>query len=484
MSLNTIMCLEVLHLLHNPYAHALVRSAGSRGVAVYEELVEDGGVALCVESFEDTCSTHIPLHIVPKLYDPYKHLEASTVVVFHNALLRAGLTFDILRGYIIQHIRYDCSRGRPSSSSLLLHNMGEASVLSSPSSRYKNNNKNTDAVISGCPSYDTTVLGVEDRYTETFPLIGSDTIEITGCDDVSTIQNAFFSDIVSIKTVDLSPLRSVTTIGDSFLRNCRNLQVLDLSPMVSVVTIGNHFLRSCWALCRVDLTSLSSTNLTSVGYHCLSECRELNVVEMGGLGKFQKAGEYFMFRCKKLTSITLPTYTKEHCHVEDRLLCGCKGLSHIDLQPLANISSIGSYFMGGCISLQVVDLSPLKSLLFVGSNFLGGCINLTEIDLSALVTVVYIGNDFMAGCEGLVQVDLAPLGGVRSIRQGFLFKCKRLKTINVSKLENVPEVDQINFLGLCGELQVGTSSCSVKVDDLKEGNLKVAYTNWIILKQK
>ena len=207
MSLDSIMCLEVLHLLHNPYAHALVRSAGSRGVAVYKELVEAGGVPFSTEllvAVPPAHVAHVALSCIPGRPTTFK-LLSSTVVAFHTAMAKQETSLTrcvFLEGF-------------------------------------------------------DNVTNVGNSFFSGFTTIKE--IDLSPLRNVTAIGDAFLQDCSALTpTINLAPLSNVVTIGTNFLVNCKSLESIDFAPLGKVTTIGSHFMFLCSNIVSCDIAGLKS----------------------------------------------------------------------------------------------------------------------------------------------------------------------------------------------------------------------------------
>ncbi len=161
--------------------------------------------------------------------------------------------------------------------------------------------------------------------------------------------------------------REKTLLIDS-LRETLNIESYELPKNVSHLVFSN-----------------TRHNLTTVGDYFLSRCKYLTTVDLTSLARVTNIGNYFLSCCKALTTV--------------------------DLSPLARVTTVGNFFLFHCSGLIAVDLSDLTSITNIDNYFLDGCIHLMTLDLTPLANVTTVGAGFLDGYRGVTPIDPQGLMG-------------------------------------------------------------------------
>ena len=184
---------------------------------------------------------------------------------------------------------------------------------------------------------------------------------------------------------------------------------------------------------------------------CQLHKSNITSIDLSPLENIISIGSYFLSGCSSLETIDLYPLCNI-TSISSHFLSGCSSLETIDLSPLSNITSIGANFLSECSSLNTIDLSPLSNITSIGKEFLKKCQKLTSINLSPLANITSISSDFLEGCSRLTIIDLSPLSNISEIGHGFLQHCTSLTSINLSQLCNITTIYS-DFLSECSSLK-------------------------------
>jgi hypothetical protein len=110
-----------------------------------------------------------------------------------------------------------------------------------------------------------------------------------------------------------------------------------------------------------------------------------------------KIGEYAFYRCRGLTSVTIPNSVTS---IEEYAFDGCIGLTSVTIGN--SVTSIGVYAFEWCSGLTSVTIG--NSVTSIGDAAFSGCTNLTSVTIPNSVTS--IGNEAFDGCIGLTSVTI------------------------------------------------------------------------------
>lgn len=200
--------------------------------------------------------------------------------------------------------------------------------------------------------------------------------------------------------------------------------------------VPQSFMDFTYCFKSIDITPLRY--LTELNYNFLSHCGVVEL-DMSIFECLEGIKANLLYRCESLKKITLP---KLHCYydvnnnliepyVGQSLLAKCSEVMQVDLQPFSGITDTDSYFLHGCCSIRRIDLSPLVNLTSIGSYFMAACTRLLEINLSTLHRVHRIGSSFLSGCVCLKTVDLRSFSNLHHVPSEFLTGCSGLQEVFV-----------------------------------------------------
>lgn len=186
---NLLMQMAVGGLFFDPRHLAHIRSAGSNGLAIFEELVAVGEVLVCVELDEVVEGMPSPMHTPVQLS---KEAHGHTVVVSHRMVCRWGLEGGVLLPHC-DHLRY-------------MWNEPHRTVMAN-----------------------TFLSGVRAKH-----------VELVGFESVRTIH--FMLNCASVVSIDIPSMRYVASVWYGFLVGCTSLTTIYMSPMSNLTSIGDSFL--------------------------------------------------------------------------------------------------------------------------------------------------------------------------------------------------------------------------------------------------
>ena len=189
------------------------------------------------------------------------------------------------------------------------------------------------------------------------------------------------SSLPSYFTLGMSNAEYVHDIADGELNgkenelpaNVTTLRITNPSGCTTMPSIRDH------ATITTVILDPSCEKCEKVGEDCMWGMSSLTSIDLGPLRNCTSVGSFFLYRC---------------------------ALHHIDLTPLSNCTKVGGFFLGKCVQLQTVDLSPLASVRTLGIDLLVTCTLLSSVDLTPLSTCTRVGRDALLGCSSLKTVRI------------------------------------------------------------------------------
>jgi hypothetical protein len=317
----------------------------------------------------------------------------------------------------------------------------------------------------------------------------------------------FLQSSATIEFFDARPLWNITTIARNFLAESRFLRAVDFSGITfeCCSEISDQFLSNCSNLEVVDISSFS--NVEKIGCNFLGNCENLRELNLGvfGSGKIRIIQAGFCAGCTSLTSVDVSPLAKNVRHLPNSFFARCRSLKTIvGLEHFGGrLASVGANFLEGT-AIEEIDLSFMENVDRVDMNFLLGCVLLTSIrnferGLSNVATVArgflhYVpiqtlsfGRTTESACTFLDcgEIVITRNGPPRGVREAhhFLHGCNFLKEIDLSALLNVQTVNQLTFVGKqmtisnflerlpkLEKFTIPKSAVGLFVDVLKDGN--------------
>ena len=196
---------------------------------------------------------------------------------------------------------------------------------------------------------------------------------------IETISRSYaFYGMVNLTSVSMSNLK---TIGNSAFNGCTNLTAVTLP---AAQTIGDSAFRNCSNITAVTLPAAQSI----LGY-AFNGCTNVTTV---ALPAAQTIGTYAFNDCTNLTAVTLPAAQS----ILGYAFNGCTNLTAVTL-PAAQ--SILGYAFNGCTNLTAVTLPAAQT---IGDSAFRNCSNITAVTLGKLTSFVS-GNTF-TGCYKLSNI--------------------------------------------------------------------------------
>ena len=253
-------------------------------------------------------------------------------------------------------------------------------------------------------------------------------VHLANFEHITCIGNCFMESCSNLKTVDLSALCNVRTIGMSFLSDCRELAHINLPPLKNLVSISHYFMSGCESLQKLDVSPLASVE--EIGSLFLHGCTALSFMDLSPLTAVKYLGGGMLDECINITSIHLPRSAwAVNRDVGASFLAHTERLVSIDLSALSGTTVVRDLFLAHCMRLQTtVDLlAPLRNVTAIGDHFMAHCSGITSLHVKPLSKVITIGRSFLEGCSGLSELDgLEHLVHVTRVGMRFLFKCTSL----------------------------------------------------------
>ena len=132
-----------------------------------------------------------------------------------------------------------------------------------------------------------------------------------------------------------------------------------------------------------------------IGNHAFYRCKGLTTITIPN--SVTSIGEWAFRGCSGLTSITIPNSVTS---IEDYAFFGCSGLTSITIPN--SVTSIGAWAFSDCSSLTSITIP--NSVTSIGCMAFRGCCRLTSVTLGNSVTS--IGEEAFKDCSGLTSVTI------------------------------------------------------------------------------
>ncbi|CAO4845199.1 MAG: hypothetical protein CNLJKLNK_00211 [Holosporales bacterium] len=204
--------------------------------------------------------------------------------------------------------------------------------------------------------------------------------------------NIFFPDDMHMKTPSAAPYatttaaptlqefveryKNATVLDSDFTRNVdTQVNFLDLSSLKHVSVIGDVFLNRS-LIERI----VFPPNVRTIGINFLSQCANLNEVDLSAFLKVITIEDGFFSACANLKKVNMPE-CMDVTHIKNDFFSYCENLTEIDLSAFKNVRHIGDYFLGWCENLREIDFSALENVIHIGHRFLTGCTKLEKVIL-------------------------------------------------------------------------------------------------------
>jgi hypothetical protein len=274
--------------------------------------------------------------------------------------------------------------------------------------------------------------------------------------------------IVSMELPDTATSIAVGTFSDPTFKHFSGLTSV---TGTNVTTVGQNAFTSC-----TSLVSVSLSTITTIGGSAFLGCTSLTLIDFPT--SLTSIGDGAFVHCTGLTSVNLPaslTYISREAFAE------CTGLILVNLP--ASLTIIGDHAFMSCSSLISVDLPA--SLASIGDNPFSGCINLTNIAVDGanpnykaengmllskdgtiligwptasgaappLLGITTIGAYAFADCTGLTAVSLPD---ATSVGYRAFWGCNTLTSVNLPVVTTVPDEAFGNTGGVAITVTLGT----------------------------
>ena len=175
--------------------------------------------------------------------------------------------------------------------------------------------------------------------------------------------------------------------------------------------------------------------------------------------KMTSIGEYSLWNCSNLTSITIPNTVTS---IGSSAFSDCSNLTNIEIPN--SVTSIGSSAFSDCSNLTNIEIP--NSVTSIGSSAFSGCSSLTSIEIPNSVTSIEY--NVFSGCSNLTDITIPE--GVWRIGNYAFRNCSSLTSIDIPK--NVANVG-------CGVFSGCTNLESIKIDK-NNSNFNTSDCNAII----
>ena len=256
------------------YRLAVLRSTGTVGFDVFEDLLLNGHVPLSQQLSRPDCVSeyvyHVPLSSVCNT-NIHAVASARAVNLYHHKVAQQGyflksrvsdLTITNFNHNMRVANRIICALGPTNVTFDLLYDADTPSI--------------EDYFLSSCEFLASISFPALPRveYVPPFFLYGcrglKDNLQLPELVNLTEISNGFLAGCSQLESIDLAPISRVQFIQDAFFESCVSLKVINLTALTQLVRIGRGFLDGCLTLPSVDLSSMGT--VLSTNRHFLAHC--------------------------------------------------------------------------------------------------------------------------------------------------------------------------------------------------------------------
>ena len=181
-----------------------------------------------------------------------------------------------------------------------------------------------------------------------------------------------------------------------------------------VTSIGEYALYNCSGLTSVTIPN----SVTTIGFCAFKDCNRLTSVTIGN--SVITIGSHAFDGCSGLTSVTIPNSVTT---IGDSAFRDCIGLTSITIP--SSVTTISGFAFNNCRGLKSVTIP--NSVTTIGNYTFGGCSGLTTITIPNSVTTIVAGA--FSGCSGLTSVTIP--NSVKEIGGDAFGGCKGLTSITI-----------------------------------------------------
>ena len=257
---------------------------------------------------------------------------------------------------------------------------------------------------------------------------------------VNEIGASAFSECKGLTSVNILGPVDFTAASPSFaggqFSNCINLESISLAE--GTTQIPPNFLWQCKKLTSIYLPS----TLTSVGNSAFYLSGLISISFPEGLTKIDN---YAFYHCEALHDVNMPTTMTS---LGRSVFLNCKNLTSVTGYP-ATLTDVPEEIFCGCKNLTHIDGLPISQLTTVGNNAFQNCEKLTGIYPLAS-TLTSIGDDAYAGCVAGMVGPLTIPNTVTSIGSGAFNLCTGLTgDLTIEAIGNI-EIKGRAFNGCTG----------------------------------
>lgn len=191
------------------------------------------------------------------------------------------------------------------------------------------------------------------------------TIDLSGCEQLTNIGSGAFSNCSSLQTVDLSDCSALITLESSVFDNCSNLTSVRLEGCTALNTIEEHAFSYCNKLSDFDFSQL--TALKEIGSNAFNSCALTgNITFASGI---RQIGGYAFVNNEAITSIDFSN-SPELAVISAGTFELCKNLKKIDFSNCGSLNTLNVDAFNGCLSLEEIIIdngfyTSIDGVLFV-----------------------------------------------------------------------------------------------------------------------
>ena len=254
---------------------------------------------------------------------------------------------------------------------------------------------------------------------------------VTIHNSVTSIGERAFYDCDGLTSVTIP--NSVTNIGRAAFYGCDGLTSVTIPN--SVTSIGDQAFDYCSGLTSVTINSNAVASKSYDSGHTIASIFGSKVKEYIFGEDVQQIGNWALYRCSSLTSVTIPNSVTS---IGSGAFCECDGLTSVTIPN--SVTSIGEWAFERCSGLKKVivpDIAAWCSIEF-GNEYANPLLyakhlysdETTEItNLIIPDSVKSIGNYAFRHCDGLTSVTIP--NSVTSIGNDAFFCCYGLATVTI-----------------------------------------------------